>query len=510
MSRRQRRIRREDRSVGFAQAPFAQPQIPFPPLKVLSDDQVEAIHRASLRVLQETGINFLLPEACRLLHAAGADVDNGGEGPRVRFGEGFIDRHLASVPSSFRLHARNPAHDVEIGGNKMAWVLVASTPHATDIDRGRRTGCAADFSDLLRLGQMLNTVHLIGGYPVEPIDLDVPTRHLDAIDAMIRLTDKAIYGYALGRERILDAIEMACLARGIDRETLAREPDILTTVNANSPLQYDKPMLIGIIEMARAGQPVNITPFTLAGAMAPVTLAGALVQQNAEALAGIVLAQVVRPGAPVLYGSFTSNVDMKTGSPAFGTPEYAKAVIASGQLARRYGVPMRASNVNASNAADGQAVYESMMSLWACFLGHANYLKHGLGWIEGGLTTSFEKVILDAEMLQGMAAFLAPLETDEAALAVEAIDQVGPGSHFFQSPHTMARYEHAFYVPILSDWRNFETWRDTGAIDATQRANRIWKDLLAAYEPPPLDPAVAESLDAFVARRKADGGAPPL
>ncbi len=510
MSRRQRRIRREDRTGGFPQAPFAQPSIPFPPLKVLSDDQVEAIHQASLRVLKETGINFLLPEACRLMHAAGADVENGGEGPRVRFDAGFIDHYVAKAPSSFRMHARNPAHDVEIGGNKMAWVLVASTPNATDIDRGRRTGCYADYADLLRLGQMLNTVHVIGGYPVEPVDLDVPTRHLDAIDAMIRLTDKAIYGYALGRERILDAIEMACIARGIDHEILAREPSILTTVNANSPLQYDKPMLVGILEMAQAGQPVNITPFTLAGAMAPVTVAGALVQQNAEALAGIALAQVVRAGAPVLYGSFTSNVDMKTGSPAFGTPEYAKAVIASGQLARRYGVPLRASNVNASNAADGQAIYESMMSLWACFLGQTNYLKHGLGWIEGGLSVSFEKVILDAEMLQAMAAFLAPLETDDAALAVDAIGQVGPGSHYFQSPHTMERYESAFYVPILSDWRNFETWRDAGSVDATRRANRIWKELLASYEPPALDPGIGEALSAFIARRKAEGGAPPL
>jgi trimethylamine--corrinoid protein Co-methyltransferase len=267
-------------------------------------------------------------------------------------------------------------------------------------------------------------------------------------------------------------------------------------------------MLEGVIEMARHHQPVIFTPFTLAGAMAPITIAGALVQQNAEALAGIAFGQVVAPGSPAVYGSFTSNVDMKTGAPAFGTPEYVKATLASGQLARRYRLPFRASNANASNAPDAQATYESEMSIWACVLGHCNIVKHALGWIEGGLCTSYEKIIMDAEMLQMMAAFLEPLAFDDDALGIEAMREVGPGSHFFQAQHTLARYESAFYAPLLSDWRNFETWRDDGSIDATQRANRIWKQLLAAYEPPPLDPAIVESIEAFVARRKEEGGAP--
>jgi trimethylamine--corrinoid protein Co-methyltransferase len=257
-----------------------------------------------------------------------------------------------------------------------------------------------------------------------------------------------------------------------------------------------------VIEMARHNQPVIFTPFTLAGAMAPITVAGALVQQNAEALAGIAFGQCVRPGSPAVYGSFTSNVDMKSGAPAFGTPEYAKATLASGQLARRYNFPYRASNANASNAPDAQSAYESEMSIWPCVLAHCNVVKHALGWLEGGLCTSYEKIILDAEMLQLIAAMLEPLDTGEDALGIEAMREVGPGSHFFQAAHTMARYETAFYTPLLSDWRNFETWQEGGSIDATRRANRLWQELLAAYEPPPMEPGVAEEIASFVARRK--------
>jgi len=250
-----------------------------------------------------------------------------------------------------------------------------------------------------------------------------------------------------------------------------------------------------------------ITPFTLAGAMAPVTVAGAVVQQNAEALAGIAFCQIVNPGAPVIYGGFTSNVDMKSGAPAFGTPEYSRAALVGGQLARRYGLPYRSSNANASNVVDAQAAYESEMSLWGAVLGHANLVKHAAGWMEGGLCASFEKVVLDAELLQMMAEFLVPIEVNEATLGLDAIAEVGPGGHFFGAAHTMDRYESAFYSPILSDWRNFETWQEAGAETATMRANAIYKRLLADFEPPPLDPAIREELAAFVAKRKKEGGA---
>jgi trimethylamine--corrinoid protein Co-methyltransferase len=259
--------------------------------------------------------------------------------------------------------------------------------------------------------------------------------------------------------------------------------------------------------MALHGQPVVMTPFTLSGAMSPATIAGALAQQNAEALAGIAFIQMVKPGAPAIYGGFTSNVDMKTGAPAFGTPEYTRAALAGGQLARRYGFPYRSSNACAANTVDAQAAYESEMSIWGAVMGHANMVMHGAGWMEGGLVASFEKMIVDAEMLQMMAEFLQPIVVDEDTLALDAIREVGPGGHFFGAAHTLARYETAFYAPMVSDWRNFESWREAGAVDAAHRANLIWKQLLNEFVPPPLDPAIDEALKDFVARRKREGGA---
>jgi trimethylamine---corrinoid protein Co-methyltransferase len=506
MARAGRRPRRDRATAGLLQPPPRQLRNPYPPFEILSSDQIEAIHHASLAVLAEVGMNFLLEEARAILKDAGCAVEP--LGTRVRFDPAFIEERIASAPAAFTLHARNPARSVRIGENVINFCMVASTPHVSDLERGRVTGNFEDFCNLTKLAHMLNICHMIAGYPVEPVDLPPATRHLDAVAAMATLGDRTLYGYALGAMRIRDSLEITRIARQASHEQLLREPSMTTVVNSNSPLQYDGPMLEGVIEMARHNQPVIFTPFTLAGAMAPITVAGALVQQNAEALAGIAFGQCVRPGSPAVYGSFTSNVDMKSGAPAFGTPEYAKATIASGQLARRYNLPYRASNANASNAPDAQAAYESEMSIWPCVLAHCNIVKHALGWIEGGLCTSYEKIILDAEMLQMIAAFLDPLETGADALALDAIREVGPGSHFFQAAHTMARYEHAFYAPLLSDWRNFETWQEDGAVDATRRANRLWKELLAAYEPPPMDEAVAEEIAAFVARRKEEGGAP--
>jgi trimethylamine--corrinoid protein Co-methyltransferase len=316
------------------------------------------------------------------------------------------------------------------------------------------------------------------------------------------LLDKTWQCLAFGRVVVDDAIEVACLTRGVDRDTLIREPSLMTIVNSNSPLRLDGPMSDGLIEMATWGQPVVATPFTLAGAMTPATLAGALAQQNAEALFMVALAQIVRPGTPMVYGGFTSNVDMRTGSPAFGTPEYVKACFATGQLARRYGLPHRSSNVTGSAVVDAQAAWESEMSIWGSVMGGASLLYQGAGWLEGGLTASFEKLILDAELLQQMAEVLVPFPVNDAELGLDAIAEVGPGGHFFGTAHTIERFETAFYQPMLSDWRNFETWQEDGELTATQRANRIWKQLLAEYEPPPLDPGAAEALDAFVDRRK--------
>ena len=283
---------------------------------------------------------------------------------------------------------------------------------------------------------------------------------------------------------------------------------MFTNINSSSPLKHDWPMLDGAMRLARHNQLVIVTPFTLSGAMAPITLAGALAQQTAECLAALALLQVIRPGAPVAYGSFTSNVDMKTGAPAFGTPEYVRATQISGQLARRYRLPWRASNANAANYPDAQATWESAASLWACSSAQANIIYHAAGWMEGGLCTSFEKFVIDCEMLQQLAYYHQPVGVSDEDLAVKAIQEVGPAGHFLGSEHTQARYKTAFYSPFLSDWSNFENWKDAGALTTIQRANRIYKEALQNYELPPMDTAAREELKMFVERRKREGGAP--
>lgn len=488
------------------QMPWKQPQVPFPPLKVISDDQIEAIHDASLTVLEEMGMEFLLPEARQMLKSAGADVDPNSD--LVRFDRALIEATIATAPEVFTLHARNPAHNLVMGGNHMAFGCVSSPPNASDMDTGRRTGNTQDFQNLLRLSQYFNIVHIIGGYPVEPVDRHAGTRHLDCVADMVRLTDKVIHGYSLGKERICDAIEIARIGRGVSKEQLEREPSIVSIINTNSPRKVDGPMLRGIIEMSSRNQAICVTPFTLAGAMAPVTLAGALVQQNAEALAGIAMTQIVRKGAPVIYGGFTSNVDMKSGAPAFGTPEYMKTVVAGGQLARRYKLPYRTSNVNAANTVDAQAAYESVFSIWALTMGHGNLVKHAAGWLEGGLCASFEKLVLDVDMLQMAVQFMEPIATDPDSLGLEAIRGIAPGGHYFGAEHTQARYRDAFYAPIISDWRNYETWAEAGSPHAWQKANAVFKQALGDYQQPPLDAAIADELDTFVEKRRQEGGAP--
>ncbi len=498
-----RRGRQRRKVAAMTQLPRRALRNPYAPIEVLSADQIEAIHDTSMQVLEEIGMDILHPEAREILGRAGAEVEAGTQ--RVRFDRGLIEEAVGHAPPEFTLHARNPAHHLTIGGNHINFATVGSAVNASDLAGGRRDGNYDDFCDLIRLAQAFNVVHLIGGYPVEPIDLPPETRHLDATLAFVTLSDKPYHGYSLGRRRICDVIEMTRIARGIDADRLAREPSLFSVINTSSPLRLDIPMIEGIIEMAQRNQPLVITPFTLSGAMSPVTLAGALAQQNAEALSTIALVQIVNPGAPVVYGGFTSNVDMKSGAPAFGTPEYTRAAFAGGQLARRYGLPYRSSNANAANLVDAQAAYESEMSLWGAVMGHASIVLHGAGWMEGGLTASFEKFVLDVELLQMMAETLRPIEVNEATLGLDAIREVEPGGHFFGAAHTLERYETAFYTPLISDWRNYETWEESGAETATQRAHKIYKRVLAEFEPPPLDPAIQEELEAYVARRKEEG-----
>ena len=503
--RRRGRDRAESRGPKLPeQRPFRQPIMRLNHTEVLSADELESIHEASLRILEQTGMEFMCPESRSIMREAGADVDETTH--RVRFSREFIDRAISTAPSEFTLHSRNPAHDLRIGGRWIAFGTVASTPHYIDRNGVRRTGDREGFRDLIKLAQMLDVIHHIPGYPVEPVDIHASIRHLEASWDLLTLADKGMYCYSLGRQRNRDCIEMTRIARGVDQATIDREPSVMTVVNTNSPLRLDVPMAQGMIEFALHNQPVVVTPFTLAGAMAPITLAGALAQQNAEALAGIALVQIVNPGAPVMYGGFTSNVDMQSGAPAFGTPEYVRTAMVGGQLCRRYGIPYRSSNVCAANALDAQAAYESVFSLWGAIMGGVNFMMHGAGWMEGGLHASLDKMLLDADLLQMVSAMLDPVVVDDDTLALDAIAEVGPGGHFFGTAHTQARYRDAFYRPFVSDWRNYEAWAEAGSPTAEQRTHSLVDRFLAAYEPPPMDADIKAELRAFIDRRIAEGG----
>ena len=498
-----RRHRRRTGS-GIPQLPFRTLINPFTPLEVLSADHVEEIHRTSLRILSEVGVEVLGDRAIDRLAAAGANVDRSNR--RVRLDPGLVEDLITTAPPEFTLHARNPERNVILGGRHLVFSSVGGPAFVTDLDRGRRAGTWQDFQDYVALISALNVIHQEAGGPLEPTDLPVATRHLDMYACLATTLDKTWHCLGFGATVVEDALEIVGIARGVSREQLLGEPSLITIINTNSPLRLDGPMSEGLIAMAEAGQAVVATPFTLAGAMTPVTLAAAIAQQNAEALFCVALTQIARRGAPVVYGAFTSNVDMRTGSPAFGTPEYVKGAIASGQMARRYRLPWRSSNATASPVVDAQAAYESEMAVWGAVMGGVNLLYQGAGWLEGGLTASYEKLIVDAEILQMMSEVLQPVAVDEASLGLDAIAEVGPGGHFFGSAHTLERFETAFYRPIVSDWRNYETWLDDGAQTATERANRIWKQLLAEFAPPPLDPAAAEAIAQFVARRKLEIG----
>ncbi|MCC6469434.1 MAG: trimethylamine methyltransferase family protein [Alphaproteobacteria bacterium] len=498
--RRRTETQRSAKPDHLPQLPWRCVVNPYPKYEIYSADQIQAIHDTSLRILEELGIECMSPRACDLLARAGAKVDRATM--NVRIDRGMVAEALKTCPSRFTLTPRNPAHAVHFGGNDVVFTLVAGPPNVHDCERGRRSGNLKDYQDFIRLTQYFNAIHMIGNQVVAPVELPANSRHLDTYNANLTYSDRTFHCTSIGRGRATDGARMMAISRGISMEELAASPGVTTIISVNSPRRFDDAMAEGLMAMAEMRQPISVTPFTLMGAMTPVTLPAALAQQNAEALFGVTLIQAVSPGAPVVYGAFTSNVDMKSGAPAFGTPENAKANIISGQLARRYKLPYRTTNGNASNAADAQSVYETQMSLWGAILGGANLVYHAAGWLEGGLTASYEKLVLDVEMLQHMMEFLRPDEFTEETLGFDAIARVPTGGHFFGDPHTLARYEHAFYSPLLSDWRNYENWLDAGGKDATQRATEVWKRALREYEEPPMDPAIREELDAYIARRR--------
>jgi trimethylamine---corrinoid protein Co-methyltransferase len=490
--------------AAIPQLPLRNVRNPYPPMALLSDDQIEAIHEASMHILENFGIEVMSSRALALFEKAGAKVDHASQ--TVWLDRGLVDQALKTTRPAYTLTPRNPERKIHLGGDAINFTLVAGPPNVHDMERGRRAGNLRDYSDLVRLAQHFNCIHMLGNQVCAPVEMPANSRHLDTYFANLTLTDKAFHVSAIGRGRALDGIAMMAISRGLTFDELARDPGVTTIISVNSPRRFDDAMSEGLMTMAEFGQSVAVTPFTLMGAMSPVTLAGALAQQNAKALFGVVLTQLVRPGAPVMYGAFTSNVDMRSGAPAFGTPENTKANIASGQLARRYSLPYRTTPGSASNAADAQGTYETMMALWGAVLGHGNLVYHAAGWQEGGLTASFEKFIIDVEMIQHMMEFLRPIEVNEGELALDALGGVPTGGHFFGEPHTLERYSTAFYQPMLSNWQNYEAWQEAGGLDATARATRLWKKALEEYVEPAMDPDRREALEAYVARRKEEIG----
>ncbi|MGH6907447.1 MAG: trimethylamine methyltransferase family protein, partial [Aestuariivirga sp.] len=384
---------------------------------------------------------------------------------------------------------------------------VAAAPYASDLDRGKRPGSIGDFENFIKLTQSFDVLHLLAP-STEAQDVPVNLRHYAMTRVQLLTSDKAPWIFCRGTKQVEECFEMTRMVRGLSEENFTANPYCYTVINTNSPLQLDVPMAQGIIDFATAGQMLIATPFCLAGAMAPITIAGALSLQHAEAMAAITLYQIVRPGGPVLYGSFASNVDMRSGSPAFGTPEHVKTSLGAGQMARRLGIPWRSAAGTASNAPDVQAAYETQLSTWGAVMGGCNFLLHGAGWLEGGLTASFEKLITDVEVLQSLAEAFQPVPASEDDMAFDAIREVGPGGHFFGSSHTMARYQSAFYEPLVSDWSNFGQWTEAGAKTATERANALWKKTVAEFEAPPIDAAIRDGLNEFIRRRTQAGGAP--
>jgi trimethylamine---corrinoid protein Co-methyltransferase len=470
-----------------------------PRFEPLSEDALATLDGGVDRLASEVGVQFDHPRALELFREAGQTVD----GETVRFDPGFLRAQADLAPHTFSMRARNPGRNLEIGGDRMVFCPVQGPPFVR-IDGERRDGAMADLEQLLRLTQMTDALDTPGRNMLEPNDVPLDSRHLLRALAAIRLTDRVWAGEPSSQSAAEDCIRMIEIVHG----GLEGDPVLFANCNVNSPLRYDVRMLDGLLAYSEAGQAVIVTPFLLMGAMAPVSVPAALVQQTVEVLAGVALAQLVRPGAPCIMGSFLSSTDMQSGSPAFGGPESAVGLYASGQVARRLGLPWRSGGgtLTASQSVDYQAGYESFNTLIAAFLAGANVCWQSAGWLEGGLVTSFEKFAADCELLDLLQRQFAPLEVDEASLAFDAHVEVGQGGHFFGAQHTLERFRDCFWRPTVASTENFERWTKNGSLDHAARASRRWKTLLAGYERPPLDAAVEEELLEFVERRAAEVG----
>jgi trimethylamine---corrinoid protein Co-methyltransferase len=473
----------------------------MPRYDILSEDSMAVLDTGWKRILTELGIEFMKPEALALFKAAGQRVvDN-----TVYLDPEFVLEQVAKVPREFDMQARNHAHDVHIGGNHMVFSANYGSPFVRRGDR-RSDGTLADFQNFARLAQSFTAMDSVGGVVVEPNDAPLDSRHLDMVYNALTLTDKIFMGNVVSASNAIDTLNMAQIVFG-SREAIEATPVCISLVNCNSPLRWDDRMLDAQFEYTKANQPVIMTPFLLMGAMSPVTIPAALAQQIAEALSGITLSQLIRPGAPVVFGSFLSNIDMQSGSPQFGTPESAIGLLCTGQIARRFGLPFRTGGgLNSSQTPDAQAAYESLMTMLPTFLAGTNFVMHTAGWLEGGLVASYEKFVIDVQVLESLQREFTPLEITEESLAFGAHEEVGHGGHFLGAAHTMERFRECFYRPFLSSADNFERWTRLGARDTATRAGEIADKMLEEYQPPPMDDAVREELAEYVTRRRAELG----
>ena len=470
----------------------------LPPLHLLDPAGEQKIHDASMRLLRERGVLIVdYPPALETFRANGARV----EGISVYIDEETLLHFIGMAPATFTLLARNPANNLPIGGKSTVFAPVYGPPFASDLDRGRRQATLDDFQNFVRLAYMAEEIHCSGGTVVEPNDIPLAQRHLDMLMAHITFSDKAFMGSVTHKNNAADTVAMSEILFGA--EAIRQNPATISLINASSPMRYDDRMFGALEVYARAKQALIITPFIIAGAMSPSTLAATLAQQNTEALFGICYAQMLNPGTPCVYGSFLANIDMKSGAPCFGTPEDALAIYGGAQMARRYGLPYRSGgNFTASTVADAQAGYESAGTMWPTIHAGTNFVLHAAGWLEGGLIAGYEKFILDLEVCGIMQRMAGGIDLDEEQFAWDAYAEVAPGGHFLGSQHTMRHYESAFYQHKIFSMDNYEKWEAEGSRDSLIRANARWKEMLAKYEPPALDDAIRAELDDYVARRR--------
>lgn len=473
----------------------------MPRYEILSADALAKLDAGWRRLVTEIGVDFMSERALALFRQAGQRVEEN----TVFLDPEFVLEQVAKAPREFDVHARNPEHTIHIGGDAMAFGAVYGPPFVRQ-GEVRRDGTLDDFQNFCRLSQSFGVLDSAGGVVNEPNDAPLDSRHLDMVLSLQTLTDKIYMGNVVSGPNAADTIAMGAILFG-GRDVIEKNPVSISLINCNSPLRWDDRMLDALFEYCEAAQPVVLTPFILMGAMSPVTIPAALVQQIAEALSGIALAQLIRPGCPVIFGSFLSNIDMQSGSPTFGTPESAIGLLCTGQIARHFGLPFRSGGgLSSSQVPDAQAGYEALMTLMPTFLAGTNWVMHTAGWLDGGLVASYEKFIIDCQITEMLQHQFSPLEIDDASIGFDAHQEVGHGGHFLGAMHTMERFRTCFYRPFLSSSDNYERWMRGGALDAAARAGTIWKERLESYEQPPLDDAIRAELEDFVARRRRELG----